>query len=406
MLQPVKKINLPEWAKQKDVKNLMKIIDVNKSRFVGGCVRNHLINKEVKDIDIATIYTPNDILELLKKANIKAIPTGIEHGTITAIINDKKYEITTLRKDIDTNGRHAIVSFTNSWEEDALRRDFTINTLLMDMKGNIYDPTGRGLADLQSGKVIFVGNPEIRIKEDYLRILRYFRFHAAYGKGDMDKDSLKACIKFSAKLSLLSKERITDELLKILSLNRFVGALRIIKENNILPNIFKKLIHFSALEKMSEVQKNMRDDRAWLKILILADCNKSYLSEIIENLCLSKRKNIHLYEVLDVIYSLDFDSIKSVKVQIYKKKSNIVLDALILAYSYDYIDKQNFLNLYEFAKKWKAPILPVNGKDLLEIGIPQGREIGKALQKIEGWWIENDFKPNKEQSINYISQFL
>ena len=405
MLQPVKKINLPEWAKQKDVKNLMNIIDVNKSRFVGGCVRNLLIKKEVKDIDIATIYTPDNILQLLKKANIKAIPTGIEHGTITAIINDIKYEITTLRKDIDTNGRHAIVSFTTNWSEDALRRDFTINTLLMDMGGNIYDPTGKGLVDLQSGKVIFVGNPETRIQEDYLRILRYFRFHAAYGKGAMDKEALKACIKFSDRLSLLSKERITDELLKILSLNRCVGTLKIIKENNILPNIFKRLTQYEALEKMSEVQKNMDDCRTWLKILIFADCNKSYLSEITENLCLSKKINAHLYGILDVMSDLDFDSRKSIKMQIYKKNI-IVLDALILSYSYGHIDKQKFLNLYEFAKKWKAPTLPVNGKDMLALGFPEGKEIGKALQKIENWWIENDFKPNKEQSINYISQFL
>ena len=215
----------PPWMQDDATQKVMHILnnavgdsqDSPQALFVGGSVRNWLLKQSVEDIDIATKLVPKEVVEKLKAGNIKVIPTGIDHGTVTAVIEGKHFEITTLRHDVETDGRHAKVGFTQSWLEDAKRRDFTMNTLLADIEGNIYDPLGCGVEDAKAGHVVFVGDASVRIKEDYLRILRFFRFHAYYGRGDMDVAALEACRGAADNISTLSRERITQELLKILS---------------------------------------------------------------------------------------------------------------------------------------------------------------------------------------------
>ena len=221
VLKPALKIDPPEWMRDPGVLRVMDLLNGKEedvqALFVGGCVRNTLMRRDVEDIDIATKLTPDQVIEICNQAQVKVVPTGMKHGTVTIVIEGKPFEVTTLRHDVNTDGRHAEVAFTNSWHEDIKRRDFTVNSLLADLSGNIYDLIERGIEDLQTGKVIFVGNPAKRIAEDYLRILRFFRFHAHYGQGEPDKKALEACFAAADKIESLSKERITQEFLKILN---------------------------------------------------------------------------------------------------------------------------------------------------------------------------------------------
>lgn len=216
-LVPARNIDPKSWMREAETQKIMHLLNPDglQTMFVGGCVRNTLLSQKVEDIDLATQLTPDKVTSLLEDASVKVIPTGLDHGTVTAVIDGKAFEITTLRQDVETDGRHAVIRFSESWEEDARRRDFTINALYMDMNGGVYDPLDQGLADIESQTFVFVGDAEQRIKEDYLRILRYFRFHALYGKGDMDTHALDACRKHAGRVEGLSRERITQEFLKI-----------------------------------------------------------------------------------------------------------------------------------------------------------------------------------------------
>ncbi|MCD8497273.1 MAG: CCA tRNA nucleotidyltransferase [Alphaproteobacteria bacterium] len=237
-MKPVTTIPVQDWMKMPETKAVMGPLNKNSDEpmalFVGGCIRNALLGIDVGDIDIATKFTPQQVVDIMGKSGIKTVPTGIEHGTVTAVSNHKPYEITTLRRDVKTDGRRAVVAFSDSWEEDAYRRDFTMNTLLADDAGNVYDPTGQGVSDLKAGRVVFVGDAAERIAEDVLRILRFFRFHALYGKGAPDEAALAACCDQADKISTLSRERITQEFFKILSVTHPVDNLGIIFKNGIL----------------------------------------------------------------------------------------------------------------------------------------------------------------------------
>lgn len=189
------------------------------ARFVGGCVRDTLLGRDTRepDLDIATRLTPDQVMESLAAQGLRVEPTGLDHGTVTAVAFGRPFEITTLRKDVETDGRRAVVAFTSDWAEDAARRDFTMNALYADPDGRVHDPTGQGLADAVAGRVIFVGDPDTRIREDYLRILRFFRFLAHYGEGAPDPAALEACSRHAGQLARLSAERIAKEVLKLLA---------------------------------------------------------------------------------------------------------------------------------------------------------------------------------------------
>jgi len=216
-LEPQGDLGPQPWMAAASTKALMEALAANGSepRFVGGCVRDALAKREVKDVDVATPETPDAVLKLLERAAIKAVPTGIEHGTVTAVFPDRSFEVTTLRRDEETDGRHAKVAFTDDWVADAERRDFTINAMSATTDGAVYD-YNQGIADLAHGRVRFIGRAETRIDEDYLRILRFFRFQGGYGKPPLSRDALAACRSRAPKLAELSGERVRSEMLKIL----------------------------------------------------------------------------------------------------------------------------------------------------------------------------------------------
>ena len=266
------------------------------ARFVGGCVRDSIIGLKTNDIDIATKLNPEDVVKILGSESIKVIPTGIDHGTVSVFSKDFNFEITTLRSDISTDGRHAEVIFSDSWEEDSLRRDFTINSIYLKQNGELYDPHN-GIQNLKDKKIIFIGNPDERINEDYLRILRFFRFNAFYGNNNLklSSDSIKACIKNKNKIKKLSSERVQNEFFKILnssdpyfivSIMRKIEILDLLFEHKVETKIFKKLL---LIEKENSFSKNHI-----LRFASLALKNKKINSNNLQlfNISKKERKNL------------------------------------------------------------------------------------------------------------------
>ena len=279
-IKKVKNLLFP-FYKTPEIKRIFKTFEKDQPKnkkiamFVGGCVRKYILGEKVDDIDIATIFNPDEIKEKFKNTEVKIIETGIEHGSITLILNNHKFEITTLRKDINTDGRHAEVSFTDNWQLDSERRDFTFNAIYLDRKGKIFDPQ-LGLKDLKRGIVKFIGDPNKRIEEDYLRIIRFIRFSLQYDHNDFEKSTLDA-IKLNLNgIKNLSKERIFNELLKILSLKKFVKIINKDKLRNIFSLIFPELKYLDRMNKFQYLPDDFTIDTVVLLGVLLIDKSNNF----------------------------------------------------------------------------------------------------------------------------------
>ena len=383
----------------------------NNIRFVGGCVRKAFLGELVDDIDLATSLTPDEVKKKLSKENIKVIDTGISHGTVTVIINKKKFEITTLRKDISTDGRHAKVEFTKNWKEDASRRDFSINAIYVDMQGRIFDPQN-GIFDLQNRKIKFIGNPEERIQEDYLRILRYFRFVTQYNTGDYDPDVIRVIKLYINGLNKISNERKFDELTKILKLKNIYFLFSNSISKDIILNIFPQLQYYERLKILNNLNKKIKDrykDYLILALLIVDQsnnyeyfCHKYKTSNSIKN----KFKNI----------SINFENLKNKKFYlkdnirklIYKTSKNDVKDLLLFSLSLNSkIKKIDIEQLIEYVDICKVPKFPISGEYLKKYGYETGELLGKKLKILETKWVENNFIIEKKalgESLNKNSK--
>ena len=349
--------------------------------FVGGCVRNALIGAGTTDIDIATIHTPQQTTEILSADGIQVIPTGVDHGTVTAVIDSVHYEITTLRRDVATTGRHAVVAFTADWREDAMRRDFTMNTLLADCDGNVYEPLGLGVEDAKSGCVVFVGEVEERIKEDYLRILRFFRFHAFYGKGAPDEAALQACADLSDQIATLSKERIAQEFLKIMAASDPAAVLALMQKARVLPDLFSK--DYDAV-----VLARLQSQDVITRLIVLGGFSVQALDVFANTMTLSNKQQKRYVDTLAAADLLREG--QDAKVVIYHKGNEITAQALLLRAA----QKDQKPDLY-ICQNWDAPAFPVSGEDLKQAGIDQGPEMGRILRELEDYWLQNDFAPDK-----------
>tara|TARA_B100001123_G_scaffold166687_1_gene191963 strand:- start:444 stop:1718 length:1275 start_codon:yes stop_codon:yes gene_type:complete len=374
-------------------------------RYVGGSIRK-IINKEkVDDIDLATNITPTKVCEILKKNDISFYESGIEHGTITAKIDDYKFEITTLRKDVSTDGRHAEVEFSNDWHEDASRRDFTFNAIYADLHGNLYDPFN-GKKDLELGNVRFIGNPEKRIKEDYLRILRYVRFFLNYSKVDHD-ESLKKIIKQNINgISKVSPDRLLDELRKIFLSN---GFLKITKDKfcqEIITLVFPQLINLNILKNINDYSKNLIEKKDFIfliSLMIIDDTDNSEYFIYKYNISNEDKKRIRF---LSNIYSKNLDK------SIFKEKN---LWKILYHNGNDYLNDvinykifqnkkldKDLVKLKTFFSNQEAPKLEINARILIEkFNYKEGKELGSKLKEIEDFWIENSFKIS-DQELNKI----
>ena len=380
----------------------------SKVRFVGGCVRKVLCGENIDDIDLATSLEPREVIKKLNKEDIKVIETGISHGTVTAILNKKKFEITTLRKDVSTDGRHANVEFTLNWKQDATRRDFTINAIYADIEGRIFDPFN-GISDLHNGKVEFIGSPEERIQEDYLRILRYFRFFTQYSKTDYDQNTIRSIKKYINGLNKISNERIFDELKKILKLKNVQDIFAQDTSREIIINIFPQFKFYERLKTINSLNPNLRkkyNNYIILALLIIDQsndyeyfCHKYKISNIIKGRFKNISKNF------ENLKSKKFYSEENIKKIIYLTNKDNVIDLLLFSLCENKKMKNlNIEKLIDYASTCKIPKFPISGDYLKTQGYKAGQELGKKLKSLEEEWIENNFVMDKK-ILNKINKY-
>ena len=375
--------------------------ETSELRYVGGCIRKILNNETIDDIDFAVNLKPNECIEALKKHNIKYYETGIEHGTVTAIIGNKKFEITSLRKDISTDGRHAKVEFSDNWLEDASRRDFTINSIYADIDGNLYDPFN-GKRGLELGKVEFIGDIEKRIKEDYLRILRYVRFFLNYSKLE-HSDKVKKIIKQNIKgISNISSERLLDEYKKII---KSKGFLKLFKDpfcQEIIQLIFPQFKNFEIFKKLNNFAEKKISDVDYIfliSLMIMSDSNNVDYFLFKFNLSnINKKRILFLKKFYDKKIDKNSFSEKNLWKVLYYNGKQSLQDLLYFEIFKSKNVNKKLINLINFFKDKEVPIFPIKAKNLMEkYNISEGKLLGIKLKKIEEKWINNDFKVSEKE---------
>ena len=389
--------------------DLFETYQKNSIFVVGGAIRDALLNREITDIDFATSLKPKTITEILNKENIKFIDVGIDHGTVTAIINERKFEITTFRNDIFTDGRHAQVSFSNSLEEDALRRDFTINAMYLDKGGNLIDPKD-GKTDLENRVVRFIGNTDERIKEDYLRILRYFRFLALFGDISPDAEVMKTISANLDKLSVVSKERQWNELKSILTLTAPNNAISAMSEIGLLDDYFNGIGINDAFVNLIEIESRISlsiDPILRLSTLIENSLDKA--NTIIKKLPLSKSDSTDLLKLSTLNKKIvSYMSMKEVRYLLYLLGRDGFQKQILVNWAKDTNNKNevNWRSLYEVAQSWEKPSFALTAKDVINMGISQGPMVGDILKEVEDWWAENDFIDDKFSLIERLKAIV
>ena len=411
-----KKISSDKDLKFQDLKNnkgVYKIFgainnynETSEIRYVGGCVRKILNDEKTDDIDLATNLTPDQVKQCLEKNQIKFFETGIEHGTITAVIDDQNFEITTLRKDVKTDGRHAVVEYTTNWKEDSLRRDFSINSIYSDLDGNLYDPNS-GHKDLNVGIIKFIGDPETRIKEDYLRIIRYLRFYTEYSKIDHEINIIKIIKKNIEGLGKISKERQFNELKKILKLDNFLKLFKNKTSCELFSLIFPQLKNFKKLSKLSKpLEKILKNKSLYFVIsfLVIDETDNSDYFVYKYNLPNELKDKINFLKN----NSLNKDSNKIFnkkdlqKIFYYEGKSSTIdlIDFNLLYFK----QSKKLSELKTYFEKLDKPEFPIKAQLLInDYGLKEGRELGQKLKNLEMKWIENNFNLSKKDMEKVLS---
>jgi poly(A) polymerase len=372
------------------------------TRAVGGAVRDTLLGRRSNAaIDLATTAPPETVMTLAAGAGLKAVPTGIAHGTVTIVADDVPFEVTTLRRDVETFGRHARVAFTDSWEEDASRRDFTLNALYADRDGTLFDPLG-GFADLAAGRVRFIGDAEARIKEDYLRILRFFRFHAHYGEREIDAVGLAACVKLRDGLERLSAERVWGELRRILEAPRAGEAIAALYDYGLLTALLGGVPRLNRFERLVAIEAAVGlPPNAALRLAALAIFVSEDVARLAQRLRLSNAEQMVLALGVRQGARRGLPDQAAAKVALYHLgrsgfRSHILLTWADGGAPPDDPDWQAALTLPE---RWQAPAFPLDGHDIMALGERKGPEIGETLHRLEQDWIEAGFGLTRDQLL-------
>ncbi|MDE5065651.1 CCA tRNA nucleotidyltransferase [Wolbachia endosymbiont of Drosophila malagassya] len=371
------------------------------ARLVGGCVRDSILQRDVHDIDLATNLLPNQTIKALKLRNIKTVPTGLKHGTITAVLNQRSFEITTLRHDVKCDGRHAKVEFTNNWQADASRRDFTFNALYADKHGHIYDYFG-GIEDLKARRLNFIGNAEDRIKEDYLRILRAFRFHAKICVGDLSDEILSVCKKHSHMIQNLSGERIRDEILKLLECNDPFPTLKSMQESDVLQKIIPKEVKCEILSSPLLLGTD-----ALVKLALLLRATKKndrlslgeYVSKFLRLPNKQKKKLLFLLS-------------NDIKTELSEKEQKKYISLFGRELYCDLVkicgveSGENVDEYISFANTFNIPKFPLSGDDLISIGHQPGKSLGRNLELLKQHWEDSSYTLTKEELVLYAKNLF
>ena len=380
-------------------------------RIAGGAVRDALMGRPVREIDLAIDVPPDEVSRLAEAAGLKVVPTGIAHGTVTIIAGEgdasRSFEVTTLRVDIETFGRHARVAFGDDWVADTRRRDFTINALYCDADGTVFDPLG-GYGDIIARRVRFVGDPGARIAEDYLRILRFFRFHAELGDGAPDRQGLSACIDNRDGLLQLSAERVRGELLRLLVASGAASTLAIMVDAGILDDVLGVTLKAARLELYFAIARGSGGGRDPLLALmsVLSD-PASDTAEIARKLRLANRDQARLRCAASLVSGwASVPSGKTLHAAIYRRGTRCACDALLLSWvrSGDAPDDGRWRHALAFARTWRVPVFPVSGRDVRALGLAQGPAIGDILQELESRWIDEDFRPTEAELKRWLRE--
>ena len=403
-----KEISFLEMTKITKVSELFKVIsnynDSSEIRYVGGCVRRILNNEKFDDIDLATNLKPEEVKECLKNNNIDFFETGIEHGTITARIEEKNFEITSLRKDVSTDGRRAVVEFTDDWAEDAIRRDFTINSIYSDKEGNLFDPN-EGVKDLKNGKIEFIGDPEKRIKEDYLRILRYVRFFLNYSKNEHKLNVKKVIKQNISEIVKLSKERLIDELKKLVISNSFIDISNDEFCKEIVSLIFPQVKNIDVFKKFKKNYKKeilKKDFIFLLSLLIIDDTDNSEFFLYKYNLSNEAKKRINfLKDIYDKSNDKNTFSKNNLEKIFYFQGKSYLFDVIDFQLFRSNKKNNQLIELKKHFEQLEKPHFPIKAKIIMEkYNLKEGKELGQKLKYLENLWVENSFNISEKEVEN------
>lgn len=394
-------LDITKIVKDKEIFKLFRAVEASGGvlRFVGGCVRDAIAGIKGFDLDLATDLSPDELVEACQDYDIKTVPIGIKYGTVGVVFGKNVLEVTSLRKDVKTDGRHAIVEFTTDWSVDASRRDLTINAVYADEKGNVFDYYD-GIDDLEKGIVKFIGNPDSRIKEDYLRILRFFRFYSIFGKTDIDKKALKACVDNKKGLKKISAERIRDELLKILVSPNVVKTLKIMADNEILSDFILFKGDFESLEFILNMYDDSHTpDAALRRLFILTNPNKKLAEKITSSLKLSKKNKDFLVNLANT--DLDIKGLlteKNIDKFVYIYGKDFYISKILTSVAINKYETESLAYFIEMVRDRVVPIFPIRGKDIINLGI-KDQKIGKVLNLLEESWISSGFMLNRDELL-------
>jgi poly(A) polymerase len=403
-MQPVDHIALQPWMVDPATLRVLAALGAARTpvRFVGGCVRDALLGRVINDIDIATPDPPQRVLERLAAAGIKSVPTGLAHGTITAVVRPRHFEITTLRRDVETFGRHARVAFTDDWAEDAARRDFTMNALFLDPDGTVLDPVG-GLADLRAGRVRFVGDATTRIREDVLRLLRFYRFHAHYGRGPADAAAREACRALAPLLPGLSGERVAAELLKLLKASDPQPVLSLMHEDGVLIIVLPEATRRDRLQGLLTLEPEIDALRRLAALLVSSD---GAALVVADRLRLSNADRDRLVLLAGSVAEIDLAGGETVQRRALRKFGLEAYRDLVLLRAAETGEGARALTLIDAAPGIVPPDFPLRGRDVTKLGVAAGKRVGALLAEAERWWEEGDYRADRTSCLAYLAGLL
>ena len=387
-------INTHQWFTDGELKRLFEAMGKEgETRFIGGAVRDAVLDLKHSDIDLATVLLPDQVLTGARDAGFKLVPTGIDHGTVTAVLKRGPVEITTLRRDVATDGRHAVVAYTDRWEEDAARRDFTINALSADADGNVYDYFG-GVSDLDNGRVRFIGDAATRIAEDYLRVLRFFRFSGRFAKA-LDEDALAAIREAAAKVATLSGERLTAETLKILGGSQVIEMLQAMESAGVLAAYLPEPVNLERLEAVVAAEDALGiADPVRRLIALTPPLDDAGIIATAERLRFSGVQRTRLAQAQTPLTG------QPTRAEFYEAGAAATLDRAFLGG----VAQEELAALLIAALNWSRPSFPLGGEQLKQLGMAPGPIFGEMLREVEAWWVDQDFQPTRQECFQHLKE--
>lgn len=407
-MEPAGKIEPQSWMTAPETRAVLAALGAEgaEPRFVGGCVRDAVIGRPVKDVDIATPDPPDRVVALIERAGLKAVPTGLAHGTVTAVSRGRPFEVTSLRIDVETDGRHAKVAFTDDWEADAARRDLTMNALSCTPDGRIFDYFD-GLEDLRSGRVRFVGDPRERIREDFLRLLRFFRFHAHYGHGAPDPDGLAAASELAPEAANLSGERVRAELLRLLAAPDPVAVLDLMAVRGVLGVFLPDALGTATLAAWLDIEPDGAAPDALFRLAALLPPDPAVGRKVAKRLRLSRAEQAHLVGLLEPPDAALGSDEKALRVALYRRSAAVLAAQWRLAWARlgaveRPASRPALDGALAVAARWQPRSFPLKGRDATARGVPAGPQVGQLLAAVEAWWIAQDFAPDRAACLTKL----